>query len=232
MFKVCLLTEKWKSISQVCKLKVNSGVICQLTIQRNCLQQRESSLTHTDISCARHAAFQAKCCCKCLCCSFYHSNCGSSQQTSGGCGQPRNVAASICLSRPGRNGEPLLDGPLPLQPTQGTSASLCGLAWCLIHCPAGICSVHPACLLQGAGNLLPAFRGLGFSAVVSQCCLNSPGLSVLVFWHLLLYLRLQEGGFGVQGIFSGTWNVFGSWTDPVGAVCVFWAQTSVLWNRW
>lgn len=86
VFMVCLLTDKQKSDSQVCKLNVNSGVICQLTAQRNCLQQQESSLTHTDISCAGHAALGAKCCCKRLCCSFCHSACGSSQETSGGCG--------------------------------------------------------------------------------------------------------------------------------------------------
>lgn len=106
MFMVCCLTDKQNSNSEVCKLKVNSGLTYQLTIQRNCLQQRESSLTHIDISCSRGGTLQTKCCCKCLYCSFCHSACGSSQQTSGGRGWPRNVTAPICSPVLGRNAVP------------------------------------------------------------------------------------------------------------------------------
>lgn len=163
MFMVCLLTDKWKSNSQVCKLKVNSGVICQLTIQRNCLPQGGSSLTHTDTSCAGHAALQAKCCCKCLYCCFCHSACGSSQETRGGHGWSRDVTAPVCLCSWQEWGS-WWDGQLPLQPIQSMSASLSGQPG--IHCPAGVCITQhvPA---SGSCNLLPGFRNLGFSAVGS-----------------------------------------------------------------
>lgn len=183
MFMVCLLTDKWKSNSQVCKLKVNSGVICQLTIQRNCLQQGESSLTHTDVSCAGHAALQAKCCCKCLCCSFCHSACGSSQQTRGGHGWPRDVTAPICLSAPGRNGGGWWDGQLFLQPIQSMSASLSGPAWDSLP---GRHPYHPACVCsrelgspsrpQGPWLLTCGLLGLCQLPWTSCPCLLTPGV--------------------------------------------------------
>lgn len=96
-------------------------------------------------------------------------------------------------------------------------------------------------LLQGDGNLLPGFRDLEFSTIIiSYCCLNCPGLSVLVFWCQCRKMCLSDTwcciwDFRSMDLMSEVSSVapkmYLATELTLWELCVFWAQTAILWNR-
>lgn len=75
------------------------------------------------------------------------------------------------------------DGQLPLQPIQSMSASPSGLAWCLIHCPVGICSRELGISYQPSGIL--ASQPQSLRAVWTTLDSLVPVQKDAAVWHLV-----------------------------------------------